>query len=414
MDGPPKRWKTRNDLDAELNVASRLLELNPSAPLALMQKAAELRAQGRDVISLGAGEPDFETPPCARDAAHAAIDEGRTHYTPCSGEKALREAISRALRREKGLAFEPAQVLVSNGAKQSLYNAFHALLDPGDEVLVPAPYWVTYPEAARLVGARPRFLATRPQAGFKVDPGELDRALRGVRLLVLNSPSNPTGAVYSRAELAALGEVLLRHRCWIVTDEIYGRLVFDGAEHHSLPAVVPELLERTIVVDGMSKAYAMTGWRLGFAAGPRAAIEAMDVIQSHTTSNACSVSQHAAIAALEGADADVRRMVEAFARRRRLVLDALARIPELSLVAPGGAFYVFPDVSAYFGDGLRGSTELCEQLLERTGVVAVAGAAFGEDRCIRLSYAASDALLAEAMKRLAAFFAGVRPVGSPR
>jgi len=386
-----------------LDLAKRLRELTPSAPLKLMQKAAALREQGRDVISLGAGEPDFATPEPARRAAHAAIDAGHTHYTPCPGEKSLREAIARKLERDNGLRYASDEILVSNGAKQSLYNAFLALLDPGDVAVVPAPYWVTYPEAVRLVGATPRIVRTAPEAGYRLDLAELDRALIGARLFAFNSPGNPTGTVLTRAELAALGDLLLRHDCWVVTDEIYEKLVFDGAEHHSLPAVCPRLRERTIVVNGMSKAYAMTGWRIGYAAGPRAAIEAMELVQSHTTSNACSISQHAALGALASDGGDVRRMVEAFARRRRRVLDALGDLPGLTLSPPHGAFYVFPDASAHFAPG-TGSAALTERILEEANVAVVAGEAFGEDRAIRLSYATSDALLDEALRRLRKFF----------
>jgi aspartate aminotransferase len=396
-----------------LNVAKRLSALAPSAPLALMQKAAALREQGREVISLGAGEPDFETPEPARRAAHAAIDGGKTHYTPCAGEKALRVALARKLERENGLRCSWDEVIVSSGAKQSLWNAFAALLDPGDVAVIPAPYWVTYPEAAKLAGATPRLLPTTPESGFKVAPAELDRALAGARLFVFNSPSNPTGAVYSEAELRALGEVLARHDCWIVTDEIYEKLVFDGAEHRSLPAVCPQLRERTIVVNGFSKAYAMTGWRLGYAAGPKAAIDAMDLVQSHTTSNACSVSQQAALGALAADGTELRAMIDAFARRRKRVLASFARLPGAKLVAPQGAFYVFPDVSPWLVDGTT-SSRLCERILDETGVALVAGDAFGEPRCVRLSYATSDALLETALTRLERFFAGVAPAGRRR
>jgi len=389
--------------DPKLELAKRLCELTASAPLKLMQKAAALREQGRDVISLGAGEPDFETPEPARRAAHAAIDAGKTHYTPCPGEKSLRVAIARKLEVENGLTYSADEILVSTGAKQSLYNAFLALLDPGDVAVIPAPYWVTYPEAARLVGAQPRIVATTPASGFKLDFAALDVALRGARLFVFNSPSNPTDTVYSRSELATLNELLLRHDCWIVTDEIYEKLVFDGAEHHSLPAVCPPLRERTIVVNGLSKAYAMTGWRIGYAAGPRAAIEAMDLVQSHTTSNACSISQHAALGALASDGGDVRRMVDAFARRRRVVLDALGAIPGLTLVPPQEAFYVFPDASRYFG-ATGGSAALAERILDEVNVAVVAGDAFGEDRAIRISYATSDALLGKGLERLRKFF----------
>lgn len=394
--------------EAHLTVAKRLLQVAPSAPLALMQKAATLREQGRDILSLGAGEPDFETPKAARDAAHAAIDGGKTHYTPCAGEKSLRSAIAAKLARENGLSYDASEVLVSNGAKQSLYNAFLALLDPGDVAVIPTPYWVTYPEAVRLVGATPRLLVAPSASGFKIDPDALDGALRGARLFIFNSPSNPTGAVYTRAEIAALGAVLARHDCWIVTDEIYEKLVFDGAEHVSLPAACPALRERTVVVNGLSKAYAMTGWRMGYAAGPRAAIAAMDLVQSHTSSNASSISQHAAEAALNSRGPELATMVAAFARRRRLVLDGLARIPGLALRPPMGAFYVFPDVTRHLGGALANATQLCERMLDTVGVAAVSGEAFGDPRCIRLSYATSDATLTEALARMARFFADLR------
>jgi aspartate aminotransferase len=390
-------------LNARLNVAHRLRSITPSAPLALMQKAATLKEQGRDIISLGAGEPDFETPQVARDAAHRAIDGGKTHYTPCPGEKSLRAAIAAKLSRENGLAYEASEIVVSNGAKQALYGAFLALLDPGDVAVIPSPYWVTYPEAVRLVGATPRLLPMAAERGFKPDPDQLDQALRGARLFVFNSPSNPTGAVLSRDELAAVGRVLLRHDCWIVTDEIYEKLVFDGATHHSLPAVVPELRERTVVVNGLSKAYAMTGWRMGYAAAPRAVAQAIDLVQSHVSSNACSISQHAAEAALAHADADIAAMLTAFVRRRRMVLDAMARVRGLTLVPPQGAFYVFPDVSAWLGGAFADATALCERLLDEQGVAVVSGAAFGDPRCIRLSYATSDDRLAVALERVASF-----------
>jgi aspartate aminotransferase len=369
-----------------------------------MQKALALREQGRDVISLGAGEPDFETPLPARRAAHAAIDEGRTRYTACPGEKRLREAIVRKLAKENGLTYAANEVVVSNGAKQSLYNAFLALLDPGDVALIPAPYWVTYPEATRLVGATPRLLPTAARSGFKVAPRELDRALEGVRLFVFNSPSNPTGAVYSEDELRELGAVLERHDCWVVTDEIYEKLVFDGARHHSLPAVCPKLRERTVVVNGLSKAYAMTGWRIGYAAAPKAAADAMELVQSHTTSNASSISQFAALGALESDGSDVATMVAAFARRRKLVVERVARLPGLVLEPPRGAFYVFPDVSAHLRGDTPTAAALCERILEESDVALVSGEAFGDERCIRISYATSDALLEEALRRLEKFF----------
>ncbi len=396
--------------DDRLIVAKRLLQISPSAPLALMQKAATLREQGRDILSLGAGEPDFETPKAARDAAHAAIEGGKTHYTACAGEKSLRSAIADKMQRDHGLAYDLSEILVSNGAKQSLYNAFLALLDPGDVAVIPTPYWVTYPEATRLVGATPRLVSNTAASGFRLDPDRLDEALRGARLFIFNSPSNPTGAVYSRAEVAALGAVLERHDCWIVTDEIYEKLVFDGASHHSLPSVCPKLRERTVVVNGLSKAYAMTGWRMGYAAGPRTAIAAMDLVQSHTSSNASSISQHAAEAALRSEGSELGVMVAAFARRRRLVLAGLASIRGLTLVPPQGAFYAFPDVSSFLGGALANATLLCERMLDTVGVATVSGEAFGDPNCIRLSYATADATLTEALARMARFFATLRSV----
>jgi len=397
-------------LNARLNVAHHLQSITPSAPLALMQKAAVLKEQGRDIISLGAGEPDFETPRVAREAAHRAIDSGRTHYTPCPGEKSLRVAIAAKLARDNGLRYDAGEIVVSNGAKQALYGAFLALLDPGDVAVIPSPYWVTYPEAVRLVGATPRLLPMDAASGFKPDPDRLDQALRGARLFVFNSPSNPTGAVLTRAEIAALGQVLLRHDCWVVTDEIYEKLVFDGAAHHSLPAVVPALRERTVVVNGLSKAYAMTGWRMGYAAAPRPVAEAIELVQSHVSSNACSISQHAAQAALEHADSDIAAMLAAFARRRRLVLDAFAGVRGMTLVPPQGAFYVFPDISAWLGGTFADATALCERLLDEQGVAAVSGSAFGDPRCIRLSYATSDERLAQALERIVRFLAA-HPAG---
>ncbi len=386
-------------------LAERVRQIKESAPLLINQRAAELRESGRDVISLSAGEPDFDTPESAAAAAVAAIRAGRTKYTACAGIKPLRQAIADKMRQQTGQSYSADEILVSNGAKQCIYNAFVALLDPGNAVLIPAPYWVSYPAAATLVGAQARIVPTRAQDGFKLGPEDLERALfPSCKLVVLNSPSNPTGAVYSRDELEQLGAVLTRHSCFILTDEIYEELVYDGAEHHSLVEVCPHLKNRTVVVNGFSKSYAMTGWRVGYAAGPRDVIAAMDRVQNHSTSNACSISQEAALGALTGGTKERMVMRAHFAERRRIVLEGLKSIEGLVLPPPMGAFYAFPDVSSYYAKGLEGSVAMCERILEEVSVALVPGEAFGDDRCIRLSFATGNRLLEEAIARLRRFF----------
>ncbi|MCS7082305.1 MAG: pyridoxal phosphate-dependent aminotransferase [Bacteroidota bacterium] len=388
-------------------IAERVQRLTPSQTLAMTHRAMELKRRGEPIISLSAGEPDFDTPDHIREAAIEAIRAGFTHYTPNPGIPELREAIARKLARENGLHYEPDQILCSSGAKQSLVLAILALVNPGEEVLIPAPYWTTYPEMVKLAGGIPVYLQTGPERRFKITASQLEAAITTrTRLLLLCSPSNPSGMIYTEAELNALAEVLRRHeRVWVLSDEIYEHLAYE-LPHVSI-ASLPGMQERTIVVNGFSKAYAMTGWRLGYAAGPRPVIEAMENLQGQMTSAPNSIAQKAGVAALEGPQEPVRRMREAFRARRDFLHEALSQIPGLVCPRPEGAFYLFPDVSAYFGrrapDGRRIETaqDLCLYLLERQLVALVPGEAFGDPRCVRFSYAASMPDLEEAARRIA-------------
>ena len=393
-----------------MELSRRAQNLTTSATLAITQRAADLRAAGRNVISLGAGEPDFPTPESGTRAAIEAIKAGHTHYTACAGIGELREAIAEKLRRENGLDYGADEIIVGTGVKQCLYTALLTLTDPGDEVLMSRPYWVTYPAAAELVGAIPRYVNTDATQGFKLDPSQLEANLTPrTRVFLLNSPSNPTGAVYSREELIAIGEVLKKSSAWVVCDEIYEKLVFGDASHCPLAAACPDLADRVILLNGVSKAYAMTGWRIGYAAGPRAAIQAMGRAQSHVTSNATSVAQYAALGALTGAAESLQKMKETFSRRRDHLINVLSNIEGIRFLPPDGAFYAFPDISAWFDEDTAGSTALCRQILEEAEVAVVPGEAFGDDRCLRISYATSDTNLREALDRLTEFFARRSP-----
>ena len=391
-------------------VSRRASGITPSATLAISARAKELKSQGVDVVAFGAGEPDFDTPEYIRNAAHEAIDRGETRYTPAAGSPELKAAIVNKLKRDNGLDYEPGQVIVSCGAKHSLANIMLVMLDEGDEVLLPAPYWVSYPEMVKLAGGVVRVLPTSSEKGFKVTPEQVAQGCsERTKLMILNSPSNPTGAVYSPDELAAIAKVLIDKDVWCVSDEIYEKLVYGGAEHRGIVQVVPEMKPRTIVVNGHSKAYAMTGWRIGYAAGPLEVIKAASSLQSHTTSNPNSIAQAAAVVALEDTEherAEVERMRAEFERRRDGIVDGLRAIPAVELpVAPEGAFYVFPDVSGLYGKGrfaeAKGSVEFAEICLDEGHVALVPGAAFGEDRCVRLSYATSTEKIDEGLRRMA-------------
>lgn len=392
-----------------MRLSARALGIAPSPTLAIDARAKEMAARGADIVNFGVGEPDFDTPAHIREAACRAIAEGQTRYTPVGGTAALKQAIVRKFKRENDLEYSPAEIVVSVGAKHSLYNAIQVLCQEGDEVILPVPYWVSYLEQIKLAGALPRLVQTRMEDGFKLTPAALREAIGPrTRLLILNSPSNPTGAVYDRDELAALAEIVLQTPdLYVIADEIYEKLVFDGHKHVSLASLGPEIKARTVVVNGVSKAYAMTGWRIGYAAAPREVAAAMTALQSHSTSNPTSIAQAAAAAALEGPQEPVQEMVREFARRREYILDRLAGIPGLSCPRPGGAFYVFPSVQGLLGRSFRGrtlnnATDLAAVLLEAAGVAVVPGVAFGDDTFIRLSYATSLERLREGLDRIAA------------
>jgi aspartate aminotransferase len=363
-------------MPAPLTLSARAGALQPSLTLAITAKARQLRAEGRDICSLSAGEPDFDTPAFIRHAATAALEAGHTRYGPVSGEPALREAIATKLTRENGIPTSASQVLITNGGKQALYNLFQVLLDPGDEVLLPSPYWLSYPEMAQAA----------------ITPAS--------RLLVINSPSNPTGAVLRRDELEAIAAVVRPHpRLAVVCDEIYESLLSPGHEHHSLAAIAPDLAHRVFVVNGFAKGWAMTGWRIGWLAGETTVVAAAGALQSQSTSNVCTFAQYGALAAIEGPRDCVREMAQHFIERRQLLSDGLRAIDGVALRAPEGAFYAFPDVSAWGLDSMA----LCGRLLEEEGLALVPGIAFGDDRCIRLSCAASPATLHDGLERLRRF-----------
>jgi aspartate aminotransferase len=395
-------------------LADRLKTLAPSSTLAVQARAKELRARGIDVISFGAGEPDFDTPQRIKDAAVQSMERGQTKYTEVGGVPELRAAVCAKLRRDNGLDYEPADILVSVGAKHTLFNLVMALINPGDEVLVPSPYWVSYPEQVRLLGGVPVDVATHESTGFDLDPAALAAAVTPrTKLVVLNSPNNPTGAVFSPATLEAVARLVVRRGLWVVSDECYEALTFEG-RHVSVASFGSEVKARTIVVNTCSKAYAMTGWRIGYAAGPRALIRAMTDVQSQVTSNPSSIAQWAAVEALTGPQDEVAKMAGEFDRRRRLVVGGLNALPGVRCVMPKGAFYAFANVSGLFGrtwrkaDGavrLASSLDVTAFLLEEARVAVVPGRDFGSDAHVRLSYATSDALISEGLARMAAALA---------
>jgi aspartate aminotransferase len=387
-------------------LAKRLATLAPSATLAVQAKAKEMKSRGIDVISFGAGEPDFDTPQRVKDAAVDAMRRGQTKYTEVGGIPELRAAACAKFKRDNGLDYEPADILISCGAKHTLYNIFTALLDPGDEVIVPSPYWVSYPEQARLLDGVPVPVPTREATGFDLDPDAVAAAVTPrTKLVVLNSPNNPTGAVFSRAAMEAVARLAVERSLWLVSDECYEALTFEG-RHVSVASFGPEVKARTIVVNTCSKAYAMTGWRIGLAAGPRAIIKAMTDVQSQVTSNPSSIAQWAAVEALSGPQDEVAKMAGEFDRRRHLIVGGLNALPGVRCVMPKGAFYAFADVSGLFGRRrasgatLASSGDVASFLLDEARVAVVPGADFGSDRHIRLSYATSEALIRDGLARM--------------
>jgi len=368
--------------------------------LAISSKAKAMRAAGQDVCNFGVGEPDFNTPQFMREAAKVALDEGKTKYAPAGGVPQLRELIAEKLWKENGLAYRPEQVIVSTGGKQALFNVLLAMVGPGDEVLIPVPYWVSYPEIVKLANAEPVYLPTAEDTGFKITPAQLEAAINGrTKVLILNYPSNPTGAIYTSEELAALAKVLVAHQLPLLSDEIYEKLVYDGNGHQSIGALKPEMLELAITCNGFSKAYAATGWRLGYAAGPAHVIKAAVDIQSHSTSGATTFAQYGAIAALNGDQGEVEAMRQEFEQRRNLMHAGIAAVPSLTCSRPGGAFYLFPNVSA---TGLD-SMSFCQRLLDEQQVAIVPGAAFGADENVRFSYATDRDTIEKGIERLDRF-----------
>ncbi len=391
-----------------MKLSTRVGKVKPSPTLAVTARAAALRAQGRDVIGLGAGEPDFDTPEHIKQAAIQAIHDGKTKYTPVDGTAELKQAILDKFSRDNGLEYTPEQVLVSCGGKQSFYNLCQALLETGDEVIIPAPYWVSYPDMALLADATPVIVHAGREQGFKMTPEQLADAITpATRLLVLNSPSNPTGIAYSRAELRALAEVLLQHpQVMIATDDMYEHILWTEAPFCNILNTCPELGARTIVLNGVSKAYSMTGWRIGYAAGPVELIKAMKKIQSQSTSNPASISQAAAVAALNGPQDCIDTMLTEFKARHDFVVDALNRIDGIDCLRSDGTFYSFPDFNTLIErtDGVDNDVELAEYILNQREIAMVPGSAFGMPGHLRLSFATGLDKLQQAVERLSSLF----------
>ena len=388
-------------------ISQRAQRTSPSPTLAITAKARKMREEGIDVLSFGAGEPDFDTPEFVKEAAVTALREGFTKYTPTAGIEPLRKAICDKLWRDNGLKYEPNQIIVTCGGKHALYNAFQVICDPGDEVIIPAPYWVSYPEMVKLADGVPVFVYADESTGFVPTIDAIREKISArTRAIVVNSPCNPTGAVFHRQRLKEIAALALRHDLYIVSDEIYEKMVYDGHEHVSIASLGQEVKKRTILVNGMSKAYSMTGWRIGYAAAERELIAAMTRIQDQSTSNPTSIAQKAALAALQAPEDTVKQMVAAFAERRRAIVDGLNRIPGFRCAEPGGAFYAFPNVSALYGKRwgdrvINNSDAFAEYLLEVARVAVVPGSGFGADENIRLSYACSLETIRNGLARIA-------------
>lgn len=384
----------------------RAKNLSPSATMAIEGQAKRMRAEGNDVISFGLGEPDFDTPEPIKEAAIRALRDGFTKYTPAGGIDELKEAVVTKLKRDNGLEYSQEEVVISCGSKHSLYNLAMVLFEKGDEVIIPSPYWVTYPEQVKLSEASPVILPTREEDGFKLRREDLERVLtKRTKALILNSPSNPTGIVLGRDDLEVIADVALERGFYIISDEAYEALIYDGRKHISIASLGEAIKSQTILINSLSKAYAMTGWRIGYAAGPREIIKAIADLQSQTTSNPTSIAQKAAIAALLGSQESIKRMRGEFDRRRRFIVERLRAIPGIRCVEPFGAFYIFPNISAYFGcrfQGriIRGSVDLAAYLLEEAKVAVVPGLDFGSDAHIRLSYAISIEKIAKGLDRM--------------
>jgi len=398
--------KLRNvKMKKNLSLAKRAGLVSSSLTLAITAKVKEMRQRGVDVIGFGAGEPDFDTPPHIKEEAKRAMDDGFTKYTPSSGIKELKEAISKKFREDNRLNYSLSQIIVSCGAKQCLYNAIQVICEEGDEVILPSPYWVSYPEQIKLSGAVPRILKTRGEDGFKINPQTLsNRITSKTKLLILNSPNNPTGAVYSKDELKAIAEIAIKNNIYIISDEIYEKIIYE-AKHTSIASLNSKIKDLTIVINGVSKTYSMTGWRIGYAAGKEEIIKAMSNLQSHSTSNPTSFSQKGALAAISGPQDSVIKMRSEFKKRRDYMLKKLNQIPGISCTEPRGAFYLFPNVSkligrSFNGEKIKNSLDLTDFLLREAKVAVVPGVAFGADNYIRLSYATSMDNIIKGIERL--------------
>ncbi|NJL88299.1 MAG: pyridoxal phosphate-dependent aminotransferase [Leptolyngbyaceae cyanobacterium SM1_1_3] len=383
-----------------MKLSARIAQVSPSMTLAISAKAKAMKTEGLDVCSFSAGEPDFPTPAHICAAAKQALDEGKTRYGPAAGEPELRQAIAKKLQTDNDLCYAAENVIVTNGGKHSLYNLMTVLIEPGDEVIIPTPYWVSYPEMVKLAGGTPVMVPTDLASGFKITPEQLRNAITPqTRLFVMNSPSNPTGMVYSPNEIRALAKVVVEADIWVVSDEIYEKILYDGIEHLSIGAASPEAFSHTIISNGFAKAYSMTGWRLGYLAGPTELIKACSTLQSHSTSNVCTFAQYGAIAALESSQDCVEEMRQAFAQRRQYIVEAMSALPGLTCPTPEGAFYVFVDITQM---GMS-SLDFCNGLLAEKHVATVPGLAFGADDCVRLSYATDLDTIKRGIDRMEAF-----------
>jgi aspartate aminotransferase len=383
-----------------IKLASRVTQVTPSLTLAISAQAKAMKGEGLDVCSFSAGEPDFDTPAHIKEAAKKALDEGKTKYGPAAGEPQLRQAIANKLKTDNNLDYAPENVIVTNGGKQSLFNLMLALIEAGDEVIIPAPYWLSYPEMVKLAEGTPVIVETQEETDYKITPEQLRNAITPkTKLLILNSPSNPTGTVYTPGEIRALGSIIVEKDIFVVSDEIYEKILYDGAKHLSIAACGEEIFQRTFISNGFAKSYSMTGWRVGYLAGPLPIIKAMSSIQGHSTSNVCTFAQYGAIAALTSSQDCVEEMRQAFAQRRQVMLERIRSIPKLSCPTPYGAFYLFVDISQ---TGMT-SLDFCKKLLEAKYVAAIPGIAFGADSCIRLSYATDLTSIEKGMERLEQF-----------
>ncbi|MEM0981596.1 MAG: pyridoxal phosphate-dependent aminotransferase [Cyanobacteria bacterium P01_H01_bin.58] len=383
-----------------MKLADRIKSVTPSMTLAISAKAKAMKADGIDVCSFSAGEPDFDTPEHIRAAAKQALDSGKTRYGPASGEPLLRQVIAQKLQSDNKLSYQSDNVIVTNGGKHSLYNLMMATINPGDEVIIPAPYWVSYPEMVKLAGGVPVIVSTTPENGYKITPAQLKNAVTPrTKFFILNSPSNPTGMVYAPDEIRALAQVVVDTNIYVVSDEIYEKILYDHTEHLSIGAVSPEVFERTVISNGFAKAYAMTGWRIGYLAGPASLITAMSTLQSQSTSNVCTFAQYGAIAALESSQDCVNNMRKAFRKRRTHILERINAISGLSAPNPDGAFYLYVDIKPLE----ISSSDFCHMLLEEKHVATIPGIAFGTENTVRISYATDMSTIQRGMDRLESF-----------